>query len=693
MSPPPSRHRGRQTPYEGEVRLRWLLAAIAALAAIVMARVMALELWYGDRYREIAARPIERIVPVAAPRGRILAKDGTVLACDREVAALAIHYRYLQQPPDPAWLRAQARRRLPRRERRIAAKIKAECRRVEIERAALHQRLAQGCGMPDEALTDRLAKIQARVERIAAGVVTRRQEKHHGNEGAGEPGNSWWRERIAWFLELNSQDDLAEPVRVAEEYEYHPVFAGLSLQAVAEIEGYPERYPGVKIVTWRQRIYPEGPLAAHTLGYVPDASTEFVSTGGEVPAGQQGVERQYDSFLRGKPGAVREAIDRSGRLLESTVERGPLPGGDLTITIDPPLERAAEELLDRALLRRLARDGEQTLPGGGAIVALDVATGAVLCSASAPRFEPESLARGDRPVIERLFADRDKPLFDRASQMALPPGSVFKPLTAVALLEEGIVDPLRPFFCRGYWQTPEKQRCASFRQSRTGHGPLTLADALARSCNVYFFHYANELGGERLAAWAKQFGFAERSGIDLPDEASGNINGASDDDGSRDISGDEVAALAIGQGTLTATPLQVVRMMAALANGGRLLTPHIATNLARREGPPSAEAMALNANTLSAVCRGLARVVADPRGTAYGTVRLDSIAIAGKTGTAETGSGRSHAWFAGYAPVDRPKVALVVVVENAGDGSEAAGPVARRLIEKMQSLKYFARER
>jgi penicillin-binding protein 2 len=245
-------------------------------------------------------------------------------------------------------------------------------------------------------------------------------------------------------------------------------------------------------------------------------------------------------------------------------------------------------------------------------------------------------------------------------------------------------------------------------------------DALAKSCNVYFFHFAEQMGPEPLVGWAAKFGIGQATGIDLPDESPGELPvpetiRARQGHGWRE--GDTLA-LAIGQGGLTTTPLQIVRLFAAIANGGRLVTPRLvmrsgmtvaqASSLVRPDLPIAGSKRGrllyvdatpqpiegLHPATLAAIRRGLEQVVADPSGTGHGAVYCESINIAGKTGTAETGGGREdHAWFAGYAPAESPRVAFVVALEHAGSGSEAAGPVAKRLVQKMESLGYFRRVR
>ncbi len=283
--------------------------------------------------------------------------------------------------------------------------------------------------------------------------------------------------------------------------------------------------------------------------------------------------------------------------------------------------------------------------------------------------------------------------------MAIPPGSVFKTVTAVALLRAANLDPQEPFFCQGYLHRPDRQRCAIYRRQGVGHGEIGLADALAQSCNVYFFHHCGRLGLEPLVDWARRFGFGRPTGVDLPGEAAGGLP----DPATARHPDSQAQLLSNCQGPVTTTPLQVARMMAAVANGGQLITPHLVSRLGLPERtaddttdedladaihvPPPQPIAGLRPGTLAAVRQGLKRVVSDPRGTAHATVRLDSIAVAGKTGTAETGGDRGdHAWFAGYVPAKRPKLALVVVLEHAGEAATAAGPVARRLVLRMQQL-------
>jgi penicillin-binding protein 2 len=360
---------------------------------------------------------------------------------------------------------------------------------------------------------------------------------------------------------------------------------------------------------------------------------------------------------------------------------------------------------------------------------MDIYSGAILAAASAPAFDPNAFARGNGEELEALMSDRSTPLFDRTSRMAIPPGSTFKTVTAVALLESATVGPQTTFSCQGYLHQPDRQRCELYVHQGIGHGEVTLLDALAQSCNVYFFHFAESMGPRPLIDWAGRFGFGRPTGVDLPGEAAGTLpcpellRGRRSFPGSVQKGGEtssettsvpvawrtaDTQSMAVGQGLLTATPLQMVRTMAAIANGGRLVTPHVA-----KEGPgvrdqdsgeegrrrlsgnvqdvrndvATTSSVPLSLHTLEAVREGMRRVVADPKGTAHATVYIESLPIAGKTGTAETGGNRaSHAWFVGYAPIAEPKLAFVVVLEHAGEAATTAGPVAKRLVLRMEQL-------
>ena len=690
-------------------RLRWLLASFVVACTGILGRLIALEVNSGDEYRAEAARPTVQRRAIPATRGRILAPDGTVLAADRPLVGIAVRYRYLEEPPDAHWLRATARARLTPRERRQPQRVADEEARVCEERDEMHRRLAELCGISLAEWQARCRRIQARVSQLADRVNSRRASRGAAADGdaatSDSSDDSWLSStsRRLYRALFQANEDPPTTVVVTEELQEHVVFEGASLDTVAEIEGNPDKYPGITVIHASRRDYPGGSSAAHLLGYVRAAPIAADRSG------QAGIERQYDAVLRGEEGAAADRFDRRGRLLSTTITQAPVAGRDLVVTIDPALQRAAETLLDDALARRVnIKDDRAERASGGSVVVIDVHSGAILAAATAPRFDPTAFAVGDAAAINGYLANPGHPLFDRAVQMAIPPGSVFKTVTAVALLHDPAFDPLRPFVCQGYLNSPEGRRCLIYRRYGIGHGSVTLVDALAQSCNVYFFHHAGEMGLAPLLLWGERTGFGERTGIDLPGEATGHLSDTlnAPAPASRSRQREDAESLAIGQGTLTATPLQIVRMMAAVANGGQLVTPHVVerlglpasdsddavsqTDATTIDFAPPRPIPGLDPRKLEIVREGLRRVVTDPKGTGHATVALDDVEIAGKTGTAEAGDGQAdHAWFAGYAPADAPRVAFVVVLEHAGDASATAGPVAKRLVERLQEMGYL----
>lgn len=673
-------------------RLRICFWGFAVLLAVVFGRATQLEVSNGAAFRAEAARPLVRHRSVPGRRGRILAQDGTVLAQDKQTPALAVHYRYLEEPPDQGWLRSMARSRLSRDEKKLPGRVAAEEETLRRERQELAARLAELCGLTPRQWAARAARVQVQVEQIARDVNRRRLAAFEQRRAEAARTRQSLLDR--WLGPV--EETPPAEVSVREQLQPHVMVDEVPPAVVAQIDDHPERFPGVTIVTQSRRDYPLGELAAHVLGHLgPAEPDQLDADSGEDyqegdRRGRSGVELHYERPLRARRGRIVETTDRSGRVLSVEHECAPVVGRDLILTIDARLQRTAETLLDDGLRRRELLGAKPEDVGGAAIV-LDVHTGAILAAASSPRFNPNTLAGGRAADVEAILNDPAKPLFDRAVRMAIAPGSVFKTLAAVALLEDGGLDPDATLFCRGYLETPDRLRCQIFLERGEGHGDVTLVDALAQSCNVYFFHHGPRLGAAALVDWAGRFGFGRRTGVDLPGEAEGNVPQPLAD-GPRQV--EQARMLAVGQSTLTTTPLQIARAMAAVANGGRLVSPHVGGYIASDDAVgqpldhPSPEPIpGVHPATLKIVRQGLEQTVISPGGTAHGTVYLDEIAIAGKTGTAETGPGRSpHAWFAGYAPADQPQCALVVVLEHAGAGGAMAGPIVQRLALTMREL-------
>jgi len=697
---------------DSQRRLKWCLGIFILLLAIVFVRAVQLEVTQGAAFRREATKPLVRRRSVPGVRGRILARDGSVLAHDKQVLAVAVHYRRFEEPVNPTWLRRRARSRLSRQSSKDPRQVAAEEARVKIERIELARRLADLCGIAPREWQRRTARIQSRVRRISSSVNRRASIRQTRRESP-EQGADSFVDRLRQTLSQNA-DSLDEKtsrplITVAEELDFHVVAEDIPLAVAAEIESNPQQYPGVKIVQRTRRFYPANSLAAHVLGYLgpldEDELNAVEGTGRrqyhpEDLVGRAGVERRYENLLRGKRGEQVETTNRAGTILSTYRQREPGIGRDLVLTIDPRLQRSAAKLLDEALARRsldaTSINEDSARLSGGAIIIMDVRSGELLVADSAPRFTPNVFLGGTTQERAALLTGQDHPLFNRAIQMAIPPGSVFKTITAVSLLEAGAIDATDSFYCQGYLQHPDRQRCAIYRRHGIGHGETTLIDALTKSCNVYFFHHVDRIGPNVLVDWASRFGLGRTTGIDLPGEADGNLPSPAD------LQGDGLLqSLSIGQGALTTTPLQIARMTAALANGGQLVTPHVVARVGLRDWrentpPPDDEdpirfpgairVAALRDETIRFLQLGLERAVSDSDGTAHNTLFLRDIAIAAKTGTAQAGGTRAdHAWLAAYVPADRPQFVLVVALEHAGKAS-AAGAVVKRLVLRMREL-------
>jgi len=697
--------------FRGRAAIVVLLFGLAFAA--VLARLIQLEATNGEEYRQLARQPVRSEEPLPAVRGRILARDGTILAHDKASASLTMHFRYLELPANEAWLRRQARSRLSRADRNSPEQVAAAVEELSAELNALHERLALLCRLSPETWEARRRRITRQVRSMAASVNERRRERFAESQQQ-PPDDASWAERL-WHnvqAKLSPQSAVPPPIVIAEELQYHVLADDLPLDAAATIESSPESFPGVRVISSTHRDYPLGPVAAHVLGYLSladepptDAERELAAAGIPLLEGKQGIEAAYNDRLRGTPGLEVRFANRSGEVLERQVARQPLPGRDVVLTLDAALQQTVDQLLVSAVERNRALSGDELIQkSGGAVVVLDVRTGAVLAAASAPAFDPNLFLRGDLADVQPLLTAPDYPLLNRVAQMAIPPGSVFKPVTAAAALERGVVEAEERFYCQGFLSHEGSHRCAIFVTRGVGHGDVALPAALAESCNVYFFRLAQRVGPDALFRWGTAFGYGGRTGIDLPGEVTGNLPNIPAELATGDWSEGDTLQLAIGQGYLTASPLQVAVMTAAVANGGYRVTPHVVdrVGLANRltdssedflpQSAPSPVPIAgLQPQTLAALRQGMEAAVADQRGTAHAALAQLPFAVAGKTGTAETGGNwPPHAWFAGYAPADRPRVAVVTVLEHGGSGGSVAALLAARVLARMDQLGYFA---
>ncbi len=452
-------------------------------------------------------------------------------------------------------------------------------------------------------------------------------------------------------------------------------------KSVAFVSEHRDQLPGVQVESEPLRRYPLGLMASHLLGYVGEISdkelvnpayAEYLS--GDL-IGRMGIERRYETVLRGKDGKRFVEVNAMGRKGDFLGEKHPiLPrrGTNLTLTIDLDVQRAAEEAFE---------------PGArGAVVALDPRTGEVLALASKPNYDPNEFSMGiTQERWNQLSSGGNYPLFNRAIQAAYPPGSTIKPFTALAGLEAGAVLAGTYFgsSCTGEFRFGSRLFGC---WKHEGHGGLAMHDAIVRSCDVYFYQLGLRIGLERLAAYMSKLGLSEKTGIDLPQERRGLFPDAGWYDrrfGAGRWSRGIILNLAIGQGEVTLTPIKLAQLAAFIANGGTLWRPHLIRSVGSEPESPGdslRQVVPVSERSLATIRSAMASVVNDPQGTG-GQARLDSIAVAGKTGTAQNPHGDDHALFICFAPAEAPRIAVAVLVENAGHGSTAAAPIARKVLE------------
>ena len=498
-----------------------------------------------------------------------------------------------------------------------------------------------------------------------------------------------------------SQREIRRRVRATPQYAGYPVVLkqGLDRRLLFYLLENKESFPGVSVERTYVRKYPDGPLAAHVLGLIGQVSPRQLKQArndGVEPGdiiGQAGVEYTYDKFLRGTAGSQRIQVDALGRPRGTLGNRPAQAGDNLRLTLDAGLQETGETALrDRGL--------------PGAFVAMDVHSGAVLGMGSYPTYDPSFYTEPHTKAEYDAFGNRaGDPLVDRADQGGYPTGSTFKPITATAALEEGLISPGTIFNDTG---SLDIGGLVVHNAGGAANGPIEMSTALQVSSDVYFFSLglraeASGNGGQ-IQDWAFKFGLGQKPHIDIPNASAGLIptpewrNRVYRSDKNPYIDrpwnqGDNVN-LAVGQGDVMVTPLQLARAYAALANGGALVTPHIGGKIVNVNGrtvertkPPPQRHLRISDETRNVILDGLERAAMEPGGTSYSVMGGFPFAVAGKTGTAERGPGREdQSWYSVIAPYDDPQIVVTVTVEQGGFGVESAAPIARTILEHYFNL-------
>jgi penicillin-binding protein 2 len=615
-------------------RLVTVAAVISFAFAALVTRLWFLQVLAAEEYRDQAAGNYVRLIPVPAPRGRILDRNGLALVDNRRAIVITV-----------------------------------DRQKVRDEEALLRDLSA----LLDEPMTD---------------------------------------------LEERLYDPDYLP------YQPVPVYEGAPEMVAIYLKEHADDFPGVDVREAGVRSYSEGGLAPHLLGYLGQVSPEELkdpSFTGLRPGqlvGRGGVEQQYEEYLRGTDGWLKQEIDASGEVQGVLGVRDETPGDDVVLSIDAEIQRLAEETLSEALTqaRGIATETGYLKATGGAVVVLDPNDGRILAMVSAPRYNPriflDGLSAQEFRELERPASNY--PLTNRAIAGLYPPGSTFKPFVAAAAIKAGYASPNGFYPCPPDFVVPGDTSGTVFGNwTDADLGVLSFTDSLVRSCDTVFYAWGLEFytdrkpRGEFMQHQLRQWGFDELTGVDIPGEQEGRIPDARWKSAVNAqypelfpeptwLPGDNIN-MSIGQGDVLVTPLQLASAYAALANGGTVYRPQVALRVQKPDGTVVREfdgqtvgRVTIRPADRAAIVNALRGVVSSPSGTATGAFSGWNhvlYPVAGKTGTSEVPGKQPDSWFSAFAPADDPEFVVVAVVEQGGHGSQVAAPIVRRVLEGLLDLE------
>ncbi len=506
------------------------------------------------------------------------------------------------------------------------------------------------------------------------------------------------RETIRALAEITGYDarELLDRVRNQKKrrrFEPKLILKDISRDLVAKVSAKRFRLPGVIVNVVPTRNYLYGKLAAHVLGYIREITGSQLDKPtysgymlGDV-VGQYGVEARWERYLQGKRGIQAVIVDAGGTRIGEASFEPEVAGHNVSLTLDLDVQQAADKALE----------GKK-----GAIVALDPNTGEVIAMSSAPAFDPNMFTgevSGD--MWKDLVSGSEKKLSNRALQGAFPPGSVFKVFMSAAGLSEGVINTGGQVNCPGFLNFAGR---AYHCWQKRGHGAVDLHEAIVESCDVYFYTVGQRLGIDRIHDYMTRFGLGQTTGLDLVEENPGLIPSTAwkktfKNPAEQKWWPGETLSVSIGQGAVTVTPFQIARALSALVNGGHLMQPYMVRRIDSNDGlfkddgfgPKEVSKVDVSQSILDIVKAGMAGVVNEPHGTGHAAnlMKEFGVAVGGKTGTAQVAGLQffnhkklnDHAWFAGFAPVDKPQIVVVALNENGGHGGSAAAPLVKQVME------------
>lgn len=487
---------------------------------------------------------------------------------------------------------------------------------------------------------------------------------------------------LADILEMDTVTllDLYKEAKRFSQAKPYKIYRDADIRIVALVEENNDWLPGIDIAVESKRLYEDDCRMSHTLGYAREINEEQIRTKGDYyqkgdVIGVTGLENTYEWALRGTKGVEFVAVNAAGQRVESFRDGNndllSEEGFDLYLGIDKRLQTLAEKLLEG---RR------------GAVAAVNPNNGEILALASMPDFDLRSFSgRVPQQLYDQLKNDEAKPLFNRATLTRYPPGSTFKMFLGLVGLQEGIITPTSTLHCAGgYTYGGRTWKCHG-----GVHGNINVQRAIQVSCNAFFNQLAQKIGIDKFSYYGKQFGFGEKTNVDIPEDSRGLLpdreyfkkRKLSD----REIIG-RLTNLGIGQGELGVTPLQMAVYCASLANKGNIYQPHIVSKIFIKKLKETQKQhygerkIEVDEKWFDIIRQGMYDVVNTPGGTAL-NARLNDIVVCGKTGTAQNPHGKDHSWFICFAPMDKPQIAMCVMVENAGFGGTVAAPIAREILD------------
>lgn len=447
----------------------------------------------------------------------------------------------------------------------------------------------------------------------------------------------------------------------------------IGIEAASYIEEHNHVLPNFSVETRVVRNYPYGPVGSHIFGYIGEISKlkRGYILGDQI--GLTGIEKQYESYLKGQNGFECLEVDAKGREIRKLAERtqAAVPGSDVYLTIDMGLQSIIESELSQYEVC--------------AAVAINPKDGSILALISKPNFDPNQVFITTPEYWRKLIDSSHSPLWNRAISSGYPPGSVFKLIIAALALEKRMVTRNTVMHCSGGYKFGNR-----FFKCWDLHGDVNLVEAIIQSCDAYFYQLGERMGVDDIAKGALELGFGSKTGVDLPNEKPGLIPTSKWYDsrfGKGEWSRGVALNLAVGQGEILTTPIQLARFIAAIANGGILYRPFIVKTIVDWNGrhlyesQSKGEKLPLSDRTIRILRQSMLGVVNNDEGTGV-LAKSELIQIAGKTGTAENPSGEDHAIFCCFAPFSEPKIALCIIIERGGYGGSVAAPVAKRIIER-----------